>query len=1135
MKSKFRTLISFCCVLLAGACLLTSCVKKRTGDPVILVFSKTSGYHHDAIATGVDALLKLGRENGFLVDTTTNAAYFQEDSLGRYAAVVFLNTTGDVLDQYQEADFERYIQAGGGYVGIHAAADTEHNWEWYGSLVGAYFENHPKVQEAAMHNRDKQHPATAHLPEVWRKTDEWYNYKNLNREVQVLLTLDETSYEGGKNGEHHPIAWYHNFDGGRAFYTGLGHTEAAYQDKDFLQHLLGGIRYAMGENEEPDYDKATSARVPAEERFVKTVLAQGVFMEPTEMTILPDLSVLVVQRRGEIKFYDQQTEEIREVGTLNVYHKATVQGVNAEEGLMGIAADPDFARNHYIYMYYSPADTAVNRLSRFVFKDKKLDLASEKVVLQFSAQRNICCHTGGSIAFGPDKLLYLSTGDNSTPFNERGQAYRSNGYAPLDDRPGHEQYDARRTAANTNDLRGKILRIRVLPDGSYEIPEGNLFGRNESKTRPEIYVMGNRNPYRIAVDQKNGYLYWGEVGPDARADSLDNRGPRGYDEFNQARQAGFYGWPLFVGNNYAYQRYNYGTGKSGGAYDPAKPQNDSRNNTGLAALPPAQSPLIWYPYDVSAEFPVLGSGGRTAMAGPVYYNDLYPQKTAYPDYYNGKVFIYEWVRNWIKVLTLKENGDLHKIENFMGSTPFSAIMDMEVGPDGKIYLLEYGKGWFTANPEAGLSRIDYISGNLPPRIQAFTVDKTSGQLPLTIRATVTATDFEKKPLRYLWKVGQFRKETTEPVLEHTLQQAGVHRISVEVVDAANARTKSEELVLTAGNTQPAVTIHLPANKSFYFTGRPVRYEVGVTDEDAAIIPENLFVSVDYIRGTDLAAASMGHQEVSQAIIGRNLMNASDCNGCHRTEEKSIGPAFGEIARKYQKQGDAGTYLAGKIVKGSSGVWGANPMPAHPAMDQSDARQIAQYILSLADKDSKKASLPAKGEIVPAKEVAQGQPSVLKLTATYTDNGVSAAPQPLTGAKTVYLLNSSIDAGEIKNQNALARKDSLGNRYLVLPEREGWIQVPQVDLTGISGIELAGFGSGSAGSYQVELRLNEVTGPKVGEGQLNFKSGKAKETATIRIQKAASGSLQDIYILLKPAAAGPMAKRPLLKSIRFLPE
>ncbi|MGY8712038.1 PQQ-dependent sugar dehydrogenase, partial [Bradyrhizobium sp. 18BD] len=180
-------------------------------------------------------------------------------------------------------------------------------------------------------------------------------------------------------------------------------------------------------------------------------------------------------------------------------------GVNAEEGMLGLAKDPDFAKNHWIYIYYSPADSSVNRLSRFTFEGDTITKKTEKVILEVKAQREICCHTGGSIAFGPgpDKILFFSAGDNSTPFDEKGQKYVSSGYAPLDDRPGHYQFDARRSAGNTNDLRGKIMRLKINDDGTYDIPAGNLFPKGTPKTRPEIYVMGDRNPYRISVDQKN--------------------------------------------------------------------------------------------------------------------------------------------------------------------------------------------------------------------------------------------------------------------------------------------------------------------------------------------------------------------------------------------------------------------------------------------------------------------------------------------------------------------------------------------------------------------------------------------------------------------------------------------------------
>ena len=244
----------------------------------------------------------------------------------------------------------------------------------------------------------------------------------------------------------------------------------------------------------------------------------------------------------------------------------------------------------------------------------------------------------------------------------------------MNDLPGRRQYDARRSSSNTNDLRGKILRIRVKDDGTYEIPDGNLFPKGSDKARPEIFVMGNRNPYRISVDQKNGTLYWGEVGPDGSKPS-DDRGPAGHDEVGQARKAGNFGWPHFVGDNKAYNKYDFANNKSLEKWDVNAPTNTSPNNTGLKVLPPAQKAFIWYPYAASKEFPLVGSGGRNAMAGPVFYSDNFKNATrAFPKYYDGKLFIYEWMRGWIMAVSMDKEGNYVSMERFMPSYKFSNPM-----------------------------------------------------------------------------------------------------------------------------------------------------------------------------------------------------------------------------------------------------------------------------------------------------------------------------------------------------------------------------------------------------------------------------------------------------------------------------
>ncbi|WP_394974236.1 ThuA domain-containing protein [uncultured Croceitalea sp.] len=225
---------------------------KATPQPkkpdLVLVFTKTDGYRHESITTGVKALRELGRKNNFIVLRTESSEDFTQENLTNYQLVVFLSTTMDVLDDSEQTAFENYIKSGGSFLGIHAATDTEYDWPWYGKLVGAYFESHPSnpnVKEAKISVLTKDHSSTAHLKDTWTRNDEWYNFKSLNPNVTTVLKLDETSYEGGTNGDNHPIAWYHEYDGGRAYYTGGGHTNESYTEPDFVNHLLGAIEWCL--------------------------------------------------------------------------------------------------------------------------------------------------------------------------------------------------------------------------------------------------------------------------------------------------------------------------------------------------------------------------------------------------------------------------------------------------------------------------------------------------------------------------------------------------------------------------------------------------------------------------------------------------------------------------------------------------------------------------------------------------------------------------------------------------------------------------------------------------------------------------------------------------------------------------
>lgn len=247
-----RTLIAAIATLALGPELLDLRVARRARAQQlaaryrVLVFSRTAGFRHDSIPDAVAAVHTLADQNGFLVDATEDPTVFTDSGLAAYGAVIFLLTTGDVLDASQQAAFERYIQAGNGFVGVHSAADTEYDWPWYGGLLGAHFASHPDVQTAAVQREDSNHPSTVSLPDLWVRTDEWYNFQTNprdNGDIHVLASLDEASYSGGTMGDH-PIAWYHSYDGGRAWYTAGGHTRESYAEPLFLAHLKGGIEYA---------------------------------------------------------------------------------------------------------------------------------------------------------------------------------------------------------------------------------------------------------------------------------------------------------------------------------------------------------------------------------------------------------------------------------------------------------------------------------------------------------------------------------------------------------------------------------------------------------------------------------------------------------------------------------------------------------------------------------------------------------------------------------------------------------------------------------------------------------------------------------------------------------------------------
>ncbi|WP_394553042.1 PQQ-dependent sugar dehydrogenase [Agromyces sp. MMS24-JH15] len=635
--------------------------------------------------------------------------------------------------------------------------------------------------------------------------------------------------------------------------------------------------------------------------------------EPIDLAVLPDSRVLHTARNGDLRITDPSTGVTKIVNTVEVYS-------NSEDGLQTVALDPDFATNHWVYLVYAPRDAnkdgvvdtptgsaperlpagadeatywnqwiGVNRLSRFQWTGDKIDLATEQVILDVTVNRGQCCHVGADIDFDAAGNLYLSTGDN-TPASTPG----ANGFAPNNDAPGmNPGLDSRRGAGNTNDLRGKILRIHPEANGSYTIPAGNLFAPGTPKTRPEIFIMGVRNPFRLDVDSENNSITWGDYGPDATkaVASTAGRGPMGLVEWNTVALNDPHngGWPYMTGDNFVYNDWNYETSTPGPFFDAANLINDSRWNTGLTQLPAPRPATVYYGDNVGDQpaafddFVNLGSGtGQAPMGGPVYHYDAAnPSPTKFPQYWDDKAFFAEFSQDFLAALTVDWNT--HKVTHVQDFLPNSALtaaaqpihdnaMDLEFGPDGSLYVLEYGDGFFRANPDNGLYRIDYVEGDKRPQARFTATPGSSSTAPVTVTFDGSAsTDPEGSALTYDWDVnGDGTFEYTGKTATHTYANLGAYTARLRVTDAAG-RISLTSKVVSVGNQAPAVTIDYPANGGFYDWGQAVPYKVTTADAEDGSATTCTRVAWTYGLGHDEHA----HPEVSgTGCQGAWLTNAS---------------------------------------------------------------------------------------------------------------------------------------------------------------------------------------------------------------------------------------------------------------------
>lgn len=809
-----------------------------------------------------------------------------------------------------------------------------------------------------------------------------------------------------------------------------------------------------------------ASEAPPDYRFKAETLAAGM-AQPMELELAPDGRIFFNELNGKLRVWKPGTG-IVEAGKIPVF---TAQ----ENGFLGFALDPKFARNGFIFLFYSPTNHTGQRLSRFVMRGDTLDVASEKVVLQFPEQRKDCCHHAGSVEFAPDGNLFISTGDNTHPGGD------SAGYAPIDERPGREEYDAQDGPANTHDLRGKILRIRVTADGGYTIPDGNLFPKDGAQGRPEIYAMGCRNPWRMSVDERTGIVYWGEVGPDAGGDGP--RGPRGYDEINQARKAGNFGWPFFVGSNFAYARYDFAAKKAGEKFDPARPLNEGRNNTGAKVLPPAVPAFIYWPYGASKEFPSLGEGGRTACAGPVFhFKNSFKKTGGFPEHFDNCLLFYDWQRPFLKWARLDSDSNLKGIEPFAtvvtlandkgkiqaaeqrGEYVIRRVVDAQFGADGCLYLLDYGETW-GANTDAKLVKISYQWGNLAPVAKAA-VSPGAGREPLIVALSAAGSkDHEGDALRYEWRLHPGNKVLAKKAdASATIDKPGNYVVELIVTDAKGAGGRTS-LPLTVGNTPPEVRFTEPRDGDFFTPGKPLRYQVAVRDaedgrseSEEELMDSRVYVSAKWSRGD-------GKEQTDEP--GLALMKQSDCFNCHAVETKIVGPPFLEIANKYRGQSGALDASVQRVIKGSSKVWGDVPMLPHEAMSADQVQLMVRWVFALeAGKTGAGLVRGLRGELKAPKD---DKIRTALLEAAYTDSGREPAGS-LAGKTTVKLRQRRLEAelaDEIRGAKVLGK-------FVGAIDHGHYLRLTAVNLSDSASATVRA-SSGNVGG-KIEVHAGSVTGP-----------------------------------------------------------
>lgn len=858
-------------------------------------------------------------------------------------------------------------------------------------------------------------------------------------------------------------------------------------------------------------------RVVAEDfdpaRLEREILCADV-SDGIQLQVAANGDVYFIERGGVLRKWSPVDKTARVVGSVPV-------AVGGEYGLIGLALDREFASNGWVYLHYSPkADGGKRtRLSRFTVAADQLDLASEKVLLSYDILGG---HQGGGLQMDRAGNLWVSIADHAVARVFPATDERD----PVPDKNGN----ALRTAANTQDLRGKILRIRPQADGSYTIPEGNLF-TDPQQGRPEIFIMGCRNPFRFNFDDATERLFWAEVG----SNTEERFGNGGFDEISVSAQPANSGWPLFIGPSAAYRRFDEAAEKVGDLYDVERPVNESRFNTGARELPKPLPALIWYGSEDSKEFPELGNGGRSAMVGPVYrYDEKLASEIKLPSVFDGRFFIYDWCRSWLKSVALTPAGAVEKIEPFMASTTFRRPIDLQLGGDGALYLIGFGDRW-SDNKDGRLSRLLYRRGNRAPKA-VITADVTAGAAPLTVKfSAASSTDADGDALTYQWMFGESGASAQGREATFTYQNKGMKQAMLSVSDP-HGGTHLTSLAIAVGNAPPVVRVTQPVHGGFFDWGKALPFEISVSDhEDGDRIPAEKVRTRWLYRGQAGNAA-----EVPQIGFdgGAALMRKSDCLTCHQLATPSIGPTFLQVAERYRGDATAPARLIEKVLKGGNTAWGEVPMPAHPQHMPADLAEMVRYILELQPPEQGEAITGLRGELTTPepKPMWWGKATggSYLLTASYRDAGADGAP-PLTTEARVVLHDRKRRAAlydDAHQVSVLEVSTLLRSRRICTQLGVGsHLVFKDVNLAGIARIDVEISASTGHGGV-LELRADSPTGPLIGKIEIP-ETGQWDKWKTLSIPITAPGGQHDLYALAASTPGGE-TKRFNLDVLHFIP-